>query len=531
MWYPAPLLEILPRKQSRRYLLSELGKTFPNYARSVGLIEAEPSPISVIQLSPTYLPPANPYSGYGMAPRRDRGGAGAGAGPSTGGTGRPDAPDAAPDTALLGRTPSQSTVPLALSTPKQSQATPYVDGSGSLTRRITRSMTYADQVAAVNSAAGSSTRLEERLRSSASSAGGRASRRSNLEDAPSIRYETGDQRNVVRDESSRTVMVSLRPTRPPPVTQQYFLDMGRSTTNRPINSPPTTRASARLKAMKGSTRDSTPSDAVSNDDGEADRPRKKRKLNLKPRKMPLRRSARLAKPLTTFHKYPDLPVELQMMIWEAAIEPRLVYFRNRFTHPQTLFPKVQNQMPTWFMTCKLSHKIAMQNYRSMFPIRNESSLVIRQPMNFEMDIVLLEPCCNGCRARNCAARTFASEDREAVRRIAVQTESPFLMPSAPPCWSSISEIWPNVDTIYLINTAIRGDDRREKAMVRVEDGPHEKALRKRFDHWKKEEGSTSTVQALEFVSVVEKENNIQREKRYKSVVSRKTNLSEDIIIG
>ena len=84
-----------------------------------------------------------------------------------------------------------------------------------------------------------------------------------------------------------------------------------------------------------------------------------------------------------------------------------------------------------------------------------------------------------------------------------------------------------------MSTATKGHDRREKAMIRIDETPYEKGLRKRFAEWKKGEGNARTVQALEFVTVVEKESHIPLLKdRYKSIeYYRKTDLSEDIIIG
>ena len=93
------------------------------------------------------------------------------------------------------RTAPQGSVPV-LSTPKRPENTPYVEGSGpltesgSLTRRITRSMTKTESGAAFSFAARSSARLQERLRNSvtatANSTTRPATRVSNLENAPSI---------------------------------------------------------------------------------------------------------------------------------------------------------------------------------------------------------------------------------------------------------------------------------------------------------------------------------------------------------
>lgn len=453
-----------------------------------------------------------------MAPNRDGGG--------TGDVGE----QGGPESGFRDRNSPQGSMPV-LSTPKRSEKTPYVEGSGpltgssSLTRRITRSMTKAEPGTTFSVAARSSARLQERLRNSATATPTTRSstRVSSLENAPSINYHgKGSQGNDVGDEQSRATIVALRPTRPQPVGEHHPQGLKR---------PASSRGMGRSKTAKESTRDSTPSDAISNGEGETERARKKRKLDAKPRKLPLRRSARLAKPLTSFHKFPELPPELQMMVWDAAINPRLVYLRNMLTHPIIPFPRIQNKVPSWFMTCKLSLKIALQNYQNIFPTPSRGGTVFRQPINLDTDIVLLEPCCNGCRSRYCASRNFALEDRAAVRRLAVQTDSPFLPPSAPPCWITISDIWPNVETIYLLRTAVKGDDIREKAMIRIEEGPHEENLRKDFVEWKKGPGLINTLKCIEFVAVVEKENVPLLKDRYKSVEERKTDLVDDVILG
>lgn len=423
------------------------------------------------------------------------------------------------------RTISRNTAPV-LATPMRTQEIAFIEASGSLTRRMTRSMTKIQPNPTINSTPGGETRLQSVLRSASKI--GTQVRSSNLEESRSITYNRGNRDEEAfddddEDEEANTI-VARRPVAKPRLTKGIH--------SKGIQGHAPKRHSTRKKAGKATTRDSTPSDTITSAAGDGYRLRKRRKLDVTPSKLPLRRSARLAKPLTAFHKYPCLPIELQMMIWEAAITPRLVYLRNMFTLPPTPFPSVQNKTPPWFMTCKLSLKVALYHYRNMFPFNNRSRPVTRQPVNPEVDIVLFEPCCNGCRAKNCAGRQFGEEDLSFIRRLAVQIDSPFLMPTVQPCWVSITDTWPKVDTIYLMRTAIRGEDRREKVMIRIEEGQHENLLRKRFDEWKKGDGKDKPIQRIEFVTVVEKESDDTPPKdRYRSVLDRKTNCPEDIIIG
>ncbi|KAK8054680.1 hypothetical protein PG994_009747 [Apiospora phragmitis] len=258
-----------------------------------------------------------------------------------------------------------------------------------------------------------------------------------------------------------------------------------------------------------------------NIDATSETPSKRRKMRnmASPRRtpsLPLRRSVRLSKPLTEFQKYPELPNELKLAIWEAACEPRLVYIRNR-TAPNYSFD-VQNAAPSWFNTNSVSAQIASERYRKMFSLHSPDDNRTEQYVNPDMDIVMLEPCCSGCRSYHCARYQFAEKDRLAILKLAVQTESPWLMPSVSPCWTTISLAWPNVETLYLVQTAITGDSKHEKAMIRISsEGDREKELRKRFDEWNKQAGKDQELSKLEFVTVVSKD--------------QYTGAREDIIIG
>lgn len=438
------------------------------------------------------------------------------------------------------RTISRNTAPV-IATPMRSQETTFIEASGSLTRRMTRSMAKAQFNPALSSTpgsatSGSATRLQERLRSASTKSRTQATS-SKLEDSRSIRVGGGNQDEEdadLHDDDVYEKALTFVTQRPPAEPQQA---KGRRPKGKQGNA--SNRLGSRKKAGKATTRDSTPSDTVTSAADDRYRLRKKRKLDVTPSRMPLRRSARLAKPLTVFHKYPYLPTELQMLIWEAAMTPRLVYLRNDFTQPPPppAYPVVHNRPPPWFMACQLSQRVSLHHYRNMFGSVPRNNFAVRRfrhrvNINLEMDIIVFEPCCNGCRAKNCASRQFTDQDRALIRQLAVQTDSPYLMPTVQPCWASITDTWPNVNTIYLMRTAIKGDNPREKAMIRIEEGEHENNLRKRFSDWKKGDGKEKAIQTIEFVTVVDKESDsIPLKDRYKSVQNRKTNISEDIIIG
>ncbi|KAI1376572.1 hypothetical protein F4677DRAFT_81792 [Hypoxylon crocopeplum] len=252
----------------------------------------------------------------------------------------------------------------------------------------------------------------------------------------------------------------------------------------------------------------------------------------------LRRSPRFLKPLTEFHKYPDLPRELQIMVWEAAIEARLVYICNRTSAASSIVPfGVQNKLPTWFMTCSTSVWVARLHYQKLFALHSRPipplnitmiDLTTIQDVSPNNDIVIFEPCHNGCRGYHCARHQYCDTDRSAVRFLAVQTESPSLPPTADPCWETVTRSWPNVETLYLMRVAVKGVDKRDKAMIRVKCNAHETTLLTRFEQWKKELGADAKLTKLDFVVVVEKESTIMGP--YQSVADRKTGQPEDIIL-
>ncbi|KAH7033465.1 uncharacterized protein B0I36DRAFT_109482 [Microdochium trichocladiopsis] len=266
----------------------------------------------------------------------------------------------------------------------------------------------------------------------------------------------------------------------------------------------------------------------------SDRVRKRTSNKLTAVARPPRRSARLAKPLTEFHLFGQLPKELQIMVWEAAIESRVVYLRNRSVFPPSYTRGIQNEQPQWFLACQTSWYVAQFHYRTMFgllaTITHPADYGHRQAMNANLDVVLLEPCCAGCRAYSCTRHQFSNQDRELVRQIAVQIESPLLMPSASPCWQTISMSWPNVETIYMTRQSFTGADQKPKALIRVAEDEHEKRVYQRFLQWKKSNGQGNKVQRVEFVVVVHREEG-KLQDRYQSVVQRKSGDPSDIVIG
>ncbi|KAI0849980.1 hypothetical protein F5Y00DRAFT_261083 [Daldinia vernicosa] len=250
----------------------------------------------------------------------------------------------------------------------------------------------------------------------------------------------------------------------------------------------------------------------------------------------VRRSPRFMKPLTEFYRYSDLPDELKMMIWEAAIEPRLVYIMNRYSLSHTeAQSEVQNEQPTWFNTCRLSRWVAGLHYLKLFAMYNPTTGSFNtrtiQAVSAN-DIVIFEPCHGGCRGCYCARHQYDLRDRSMVRCLAVQAESPNLPPTTEPCWQTITRSWHNVETLYLMRIAVKGVDKRNKAMIRVKENDHEAALLKRFEEWKKGPGIDTGLKSLEFVVVVEKEAAISNpQDRYKAIEDRLTGQPEDIILG
>ncbi|KAI1746265.1 hypothetical protein F4680DRAFT_400875 [Xylaria scruposa] len=354
---------------------------------------------------------------------------------------------------------------------------------------------------------------------------------SRLEEAEDIDYEEASEENAEGDREE--VQVEDPPSEP----RNDESGKGHPT----VGGLRVCRRSDRIRAQLRDARESSPSTALSAVSS-SNRIQKKRNRSLKKTSKviqpPLRRSARLAKPLDVFHKYPDLPPELQFMIWEAAIEPRLVYICNRYStldHSRTF--GIQNKIPPWFMACRKSAYIAMRFYQKLFAQENISTNslwtfpVRTQDVGTLFDIVIFEPCHNGCRACYCAQQ-YNEDDRARVQRLAVQIDSPHLPAISEPGWVTISRAWPNVTTLFMMKPAVRGLNQGDKAMIRIKEGDHELALRKLFEAWKKGAGQNQTLTTLEFVRVVQQEpatTNIKD--RYQSVEDRKTGLVEDIILG
>ncbi|GAP84048.1 hypothetical protein SAMD00023353_0601790 [Rosellinia necatrix] len=374
--------------------------------------------------------------------------------------------------------------------------------------------------------------VHERLRIATTSNSAPSIATSNLEDALDIDYgSTGvnhgvDARGSVLEDAEHQITPA-----DPQNDQLEESDLR-------VSGSHTLRRSARIRAKAGATRELSPSTIISPILCNANRIRKRQRRDSTQMGSilgQLRRSARLAKPLSVFHKYQELPGELKLMIWEAVVEPRLVYICNKSSvlgHTHSF--GVQNMFPPWFMACRASLYIAKSCYLKLFGTTIHPAIgspLRRQDINPWVDIVIFEPCHNGCRAFYCAQQ-YSEEDRAAVQRLAVQIDSPHLPPTSEPGWVTVSRSWPNVRTLFMMKAAVRGPNQGAKAMIRIKEGDHEVALRKVFEEWKKEAGRDHKLSVLEFVRVVEHEPRTKKaQDRYQSVEDRKTGLVEDIILG
>ncbi|KAI8958658.1 hypothetical protein F5Y11DRAFT_351332 [Daldinia sp. FL1419] len=425
-----------------------------------------------------------------------------------------------------------------MSTPAHSSLLPSsMPNSGCYTGPVTRSMTKVHHASLVNGIPYIGTSLGRRLQES-SKKHTSSSHVSRLEESRDIGHVSDERINErvsdfdgVNDDVTSEVRDRAQPLESPSLKRTSALHPMTGQLRVPV------RRSARLNNDSLMISGTTNSIIIKPSDRErARRSTKRLKRAHATIGGPVRRSPRLSKPLTEFTKYIDLPAELKMMIWEAAIEPRLVYILNRYSlsHVQVQF-EVQNQQPTWFNTCRLSRWVAQLHYLRLFsmysPVTGSSNLRTSQAVTYN-DIVIFEPCHGGCRGCYCARHQYDLPDRSTVRYLAVQAESPNLPPTTEPCWQTITRSWNNVETLYLMRTAVKGVDKRDKAMIRVKPSDHEAALLKRFEEWKKGPGIGFKVKKLEFVVVVEKEGSIASpQDRYQTIEDRLTGQQEDIIIG
>ncbi|KAI1658916.1 hypothetical protein F4813DRAFT_380030 [Daldinia decipiens] len=420
-----------------------------------------------------------------------------------------------------------------MSTPAHSSILPssLVD-SGPYTRPVTRSMTKSHLADLVDAIPYITTSLRERLQNSSKKhiSNPNVSKLEDSRDVSSIMDDqigdsdevNDDVARVMRNQDQPLESFSLEKTSPShPLTGQLRI---------------LTRRSARLN--NGSIVMPEAANSIVEPQGKERKPKsaKRLKTNHATVNGRVRRSPRFFKPLTKFSKYSDLPNELKMMIWEAAIEPRLVYIMNRYSlsHAEAQFD-VQNEQPTWFNACRLSRWVARLHYLKLFamyiPAAGSFNSRTIQAVSAG-DILIFEPCHGGCRGCYCARHQYDLRDRSMVRCLAIQAESPNLPPTTEPCWQTITRSWHNVETLYLTRTAVKGVDKRNKAMIRVKKNDHETALLKRFDEWKKGPGLDTRLTSLEFVVIVEKEvatSNLQD--RYRAIEDRLTSQSEDIILG
>ncbi|KAI6377515.1 hypothetical protein MCOR25_002496 [Pyricularia grisea] len=135
----------------------------------------------------------------------------------------------------------------------------------------------------------------------------------------------------------------------------------------------------------------------------------------------------------------------------------------------------------------------------------------RQPVNPEVDIIYIEPCCDGCRGQHCISRQFLSVDRNAVRFLIVKDE-PLWPPTRggiPPCWETLTKVFPNVEIMYIdINNlgpphSTIGKTKQRRVMVRVKDTALPRIIihQTRFAAWKKDAGKDIKLAKIEFVAV------------------------------
>ncbi|RWA13021.1 hypothetical protein EKO27_g2089 [Xylaria grammica] len=421
-----------------------------------------------------------------------------------------------------------------MSTPQARAPSNALFGTADLSRPLTRSTRkgYFDSILVETPLAQS--QAQNRLRLATASNGVSAIATSHLEEAQDIDY---GHTEADGEEGHEQGLGAVEDQNGPAEPEDEELEGSRPTTGG-LRVP---RRSDRIRAKARATREPSPSTALAVSPSSNNRIQKRRNKNATQKVLrtgPRRRSARLAKPLDAFHKYSELPPELKLMIWEAVIQPRLAYICNRVsTLGHAHFFGIQNKIPPWFMACRMSAYIAKRNYQKLFAQvsfsqRPAPSQPLRhQDINPSVDIVIFEPCHNGCRGYYCAQQ-YRGDDRAAIQRLAVQIDSPHLPTMSEPGWATISRSWPNVETLFMMKPAIRGVDASDKAMIRIKEGDHELALRKLFETWKKGEGQGLKLTTLEFVRVVEQEAETKNPKdRYQSVVDRKTGLVEDIVLG
>ncbi|KAI1130963.1 hypothetical protein F5Y10DRAFT_234752 [Nemania abortiva] len=425
-----------------------------------------------------------------------------------------------------------------MSTPQASGPSNAFFGTADLSRPVTRSATKVHFDSILVESPPIRTQAQSKLRLATTRSGGLETTASHLEEARDIHYGSTEDNS---EEGYEDLEAATQAAEAQNVMVEILNDEAEDGHPPAAGGLCVPRRSDRIRAKSRSTRELSPSSALSVTSSNNSRVQKKRKSRRTKTSSvvgTLRRSPRLAKPLDIFHKYPHLPTEIKLMIWEAAVQPRLTYICNRSSvleHAHTF--GVQNKFPTWFMACGLSVYVARRCYKNLFgqnalTIQSRTGLPLSpQVINPSVDIVVYEPCHSGCRGFYCAQQ-YRQEDRAAVQRLAVQIDSPHLPGTAEPGWMTISRSWPNVETLFMMKPAVRGLDQSDKAMIRIKESDHELALRKLFDSWKKGAGQDHKLKTLEFVRVVEYEAETKNiHDRYQSVEDRKTGLVEDIVLG
>lgn len=132
-----------------------------------------------------------------------------------------------------------------------------------------------------------------------------------------------------------------------------------------------------------------------------------------------------------------------------------------------------------------------------------------QWVNVDKDVIQIEPCCDGCRACYCIKRQFTQQDREAIRFLCLKGEPWWAITyNITPCWTIVTEVFPNVEILYLDleKTGPTALPKAKRVMVRADltgvVHSHMNCL-SRFDSWKANEGKDKKLSKVELVGVYE----------------------------
>lgn len=255
---------------------------------------------------------------------------------------------------------------------------------------------------------------------------------------------------------------------------------------------------------------------------------------------------------------------------------RCVYIRNRALRPSSgVFEDgVLNRMPALWDSCGPARDAMLIDYDLMFariepedaeraprpddsmgpsvahlpnrPMTNnhkgleqEYDFTNQQLVNPDFDVIILEPCCYGCRANHCVKRQFNDKDRH-FKYLAVQTDPANLPATSRNSWASVSLSFKFVEKLYMI---VNFDDmprnsKKRRALIRVKEGFQETRLRDAFNLWKlipsiKGGGIDSHIEDIIFVAMVELKQPGPRQKNgdQYNFVKNRVGGPHDIIAG